>query len=72
MEMQTVKRCRKEFWKPGLCDRSGLEAWTQAGQPTAVDRARQRWQKLLAEHEDPALDETTAKQLKGYVEDLGA
>ena len=72
MEMQTVKRCRKEFWKPALCDRGGLEAWTQAGQPTAVDRARQRWQKLLAEHEDPALDETTARQLKAYMEGLGA
>jgi trimethylamine---corrinoid protein Co-methyltransferase len=72
MEMHTVKRCRKEFWKPALCDRGGLEAWTQAGKPTAVDRARQRWQKLLAEHEDPALDETTARQLKAYVEGLGS
>ena len=33
MEMHTVKRCRKEFWKPDLCDRGGLEAWMQAGQP---------------------------------------
>ena len=67
-EMHTVKRCRKEFWTPDLCDRGGLEAWIQAGMPTAVDRARQRWQKLVAEHQDPALDETTARQLKEYVE----
>jgi trimethylamine--corrinoid protein Co-methyltransferase len=68
MEMHTVKRCRKEFWKPDLCDRGGLEAWMQGGKPTAVDRARQRWQTLLAEHEDPALDDATARQLKAYVE----
>jgi trimethylamine--corrinoid protein Co-methyltransferase len=68
MEMHTVKRCRKEFWKPDMCDRGGLEAWMQDGKPIAVDRARQRWQTLLVEHEDPALDDTTAKQLRAYVE----
>jgi trimethylamine--corrinoid protein Co-methyltransferase len=68
VETHTVKRCRKEFWKPALCDRGGLEAWTQGGQPQAVERARQRWQTLVAEHEDPPLDETTARQLANYVE----
>lgn len=68
MEMHTVKRCRTEFWKPNLSDRTGLEAWMQAAKPTAVDRARERWQRLVAEHEDPPLDETTARQLEGYVE----
>jgi trimethylamine--corrinoid protein Co-methyltransferase len=68
MEMHTVKRCRKEFWKPDLCDRGGLEAWMQGGKPTAVDRARQRWQQLVAEHQDPALDEIVARQLGAYVE----
>jgi trimethylamine--corrinoid protein Co-methyltransferase len=68
MEMHTVRRCRTEFWKPDLCDRSGLETWMQAGKPTAVDCARQRWQRLVAEHEDPPLDRTTAQQLQEYVE----
>jgi len=68
METHTVKRCRKEFWTPDLCDRAGLEAWTQGGQQTAIDRARARWQKLVAEHQDPALDETIARQLKAYLE----
>ena len=68
MEMHTVKRCRKEFWTPQLCDRGGLEAWMQAGMPTAVDRARERWQALLAGHEDPALDGTIRKQIEAYVE----
>jgi trimethylamine--corrinoid protein Co-methyltransferase len=68
MEMHTVRRCRTEFWKPDLCDRSGLEAWMQAGKRTTVDCARQRWQRLVAEHEDPPLDKTTALQLQEYVE----
>jgi trimethylamine--corrinoid protein Co-methyltransferase len=68
MEAHTVKRCRKEFWKPDLCDRGGLEAWMQGGQQSAVDRARQRWRKLVAEHEDPPLDQGTARQLQAFVE----
>jgi trimethylamine--corrinoid protein Co-methyltransferase len=68
MEMHTVKRCRKEFWKPKLCDRAGLEAWTQGGQQDAVDRARARWHQLVAEHEDPPLDEVTARQLRDYMD----
>jgi trimethylamine--corrinoid protein Co-methyltransferase len=67
METQTVKRCRTEFWKPDLCDRAGLEAWMQGGQETAVHRARRRWQKLVAEHENPPLDATIARQLEDLV-----
>ena len=68
MEMHTVKLCRKAFWKPALCDRAGLEAWMQGGKQTAVDRARARWQKLVAEHKDPPLDNVIAKQLDEFVE----
>ena len=68
MEMHTVKRCRTEFWGPTLCDRSGLAGLMQAGQQDAVSRARKRWQKLVAEHQDPPLDGTTRSQLRRYVE----
>jgi trimethylamine--corrinoid protein Co-methyltransferase len=68
VEMHTVKRCRTEFWSPELCDRSGLEAWMQGGRQDAVHRARARWKQLVAEHQDPPLDDITAKQLARYVE----
>jgi trimethylamine--corrinoid protein Co-methyltransferase len=68
VEMHTVERCRTEFWEPALCDRGGLEAWMQNGKPMAADRARQRWQALVAKHEDPPLDGTTLNQLKAYLE----
>jgi trimethylamine--corrinoid protein Co-methyltransferase len=67
MEMHTVKRCRTEFWTPAVVDRTGLEAWMASGRKRAVDRAHERWQKLVAEHEDPPLDWTTVRQLEDYV-----
>lgn len=67
MEPHTVKRCRSEFWQPAVCNREGLEAWQVGERQDAVARAHQRWQKLLAEHEDPPLDATTARQLQAFV-----
>jgi trimethylamine--corrinoid protein Co-methyltransferase len=68
-EMHTVERCRSEFWQPAICDRGGLEAWMAGGRQDAVARAHQRWQKLLAAHQDPPLDGTTARQLQAFVEE---
>ena len=68
MEPHTLKRCRSEFWQSEVCSRQGIEAWMDAGRPDAVARARKRWQKLVAEHEDPPLDETVVRQLQAFVE----
>jgi len=69
MEKHTLKRCRTEFWQPTLVDRSGLDAWMEGGRQRAVDRAHERWQKLVEKHEDPPLDETVARQLRTFVEE---
>jgi trimethylamine--corrinoid protein Co-methyltransferase len=69
MEPQTVARCRTEFWQPEVCSRESLEAWMTGGQPDVTQRARGRWQQLLAEHQDPPLDATTASQLRTYIEE---
>jgi trimethylamine--corrinoid protein Co-methyltransferase len=66
-EGHTIRRHRKEFWQPAVCDRRGLKAWMAEGQRDAVDLARQRWRRLLAEHEDPPLDVATARQLESFV-----
>lgn len=68
VEPHTVQRCRSEFWKPTVSDREGIEAWMLSGRQDAAHRARQRWQDLLAAHEDPPLDTRTAKQLQAFVE----
>ncbi|MGB7874176.1 MAG: trimethylamine methyltransferase family protein [Anaerolineales bacterium] len=67
-EDHTLERCRTEFWQPVLFDRSGLEAWWDGERLDTTARATQRWKDLLASHEDPPLDETTARQLQSYVE----
>jgi trimethylamine--corrinoid protein Co-methyltransferase len=66
-EDHTLERCRTEFWQPYLFDRSGLEAWWEGERLDTTDRARQRWQDLLAQHEDPPLDEIIIRQLDAYV-----
>jgi trimethylamine--corrinoid protein Co-methyltransferase len=69
MEPHTVERCRSEFWQPVVCHREGLEAWMANGRLDVAQRARQRWKQLLAEHKDPPLDATTARQLQAFVEE---
>lgn len=67
-EDHTVERCRSEFWAPAVVDRRGLDNWMAAGRETAVDRARRRWQRLVAEHQDPDLDASIARQLSDYMQ----
>ncbi len=68
-EDHTLERCRTEFWQPALFDRSGLEAWWDGERLDTTARATQRWKELLARHEDPPLDQTTARQLQTYLEE---
>ncbi len=67
-EDHTYARCRSEFWLPDISDRNGLHAWMNNGRENADVRAQRRWQTLLAEHEDPPLDESVIRQLRGYVD----
>jgi len=45
----------REIWQPTLIDRTPLEEWTQAGRPSARDRARQQTEKILATHQPEPL-----------------
>ena len=44
-----------------------LTVWENQGCPDSLVFARQRWQLLLAKHQDPPLDKTTARQLQNFV-----
>lgn len=70
-EDHTVQRCRTEFWRPAVSDRAGLDAYAQGRTLPIMERARQRWQKLIARHEDPPLDAIVARQLRAYVDQHG-
>jgi len=65
----TVQRCRTEFYRPAVCDRSGLSHWIESGGEDAVDRAKARWQKLLEAHEDPPMDADARRLLDAYLAD---
>jgi trimethylamine--corrinoid protein Co-methyltransferase len=69
MEDHTVRRCRTESWQPTVASRVDLASWQEDGRADVVARAHQRWQRLLAEHQDPPLDEVTARQLQAFVEE---
>jgi trimethylamine--corrinoid protein Co-methyltransferase len=67
MEEHTLDRCRTEYWRSAVNDRSNLTVWEKEGCPDSVVFARRRWQQLLARHQDPPLDEITARQLQAFV-----
>lgn len=64
----TLQRCRTEFWKPDLADRSGLESWWGGERLDTTARARKRWQELLAAYQQPDLDPVVVRQLEDYVQ----
>ena len=68
MEDEMLERCRTAFWEPEVSDRTRLDEWTETGRPTTVDRAIERWQRLVAAHEDPTLEKVTARQLAAFIE----
>ena len=69
METHTLDRCRTEFWRPQLAAREGMDGWMSAGRPDIVTQAHQRWQKLVADHEDPPLAASIVKQLQQFVDE---
>jgi trimethylamine--corrinoid protein Co-methyltransferase len=49
-EAHTVQHYRREHFIPRLLPREPLEAWEKAGSRTAIEHARERVKKILAEH----------------------
>ena len=68
MHDHTLRHFRTAFYRPTVSNRDALPAWEEKGSLSMLARANALWQKLLAEHESPALDETPSRQLDEYVE----
>ena len=64
----TQDRYRDEFYEPLISDWRNFEAWTEAGRPTAFDKANQLVKRALAEFEAPPLDDAVAAELSSFVE----
>ena len=52
-----------------LTDTNSFEQWTDDGGLDMQQRANQRWRKMLAEYEPPAIDDATDRELRSFIED---
>ena len=55
------------FYEAALSDSNSVEQWEEQGSKDAQRRAYERWNKLLAEYEPPALDPAKREALVDYV-----
>lgn len=64
----TQDRYRTEFYEPLISDWRNFESWTEAGQPTAFDRANRLAKDALARFEPPPIEDSVLAELTDYVE----
>jgi len=57
----------KECWYPSILERFSYESWTEAGQPTSVETARQAARDAIANHTPEPLPQATVETLQGLV-----
>ncbi len=64
----TQERYRTAFHSPILSDWRNFESWTEAGSPTAMEKANRVWKERLASYEKPPMDPAIAEELDDFVE----
>jgi trimethylamine--corrinoid protein Co-methyltransferase len=67
-EPHTAEQFRTELYLPSLSNRQNISRWQAQGRTSIVDRARTRWQDVLAAHRVPSLDTSTIALIDRYVE----
>jgi trimethylamine--corrinoid protein Co-methyltransferase len=63
----TLENFETAFWKSSLADANSYEQWAEEGSKDANTRATARWQSMLAQYEQPPLDDAIAAELADYV-----
>ncbi|HKJ28400.1 MAG TPA: trimethylamine methyltransferase family protein, partial [Anaerolineales bacterium] len=71
-EDHTAENFRKELFIPSLYSREPFEAWQKAGEPMAMDHAREKVKKVLAEHEPYEVDPEIEKDLDMFRQSVAA
>jgi trimethylamine--corrinoid protein Co-methyltransferase len=64
----TQDRYKTAFYAPVLSDWRNFETWTEAGQPTAIEKANRIWKERLAAYEEPPMDPAIREELDAFVE----
>ena len=65
---QTMERFETAFYAPMLSDWRNFETWAEDGSKTAYQRANTLYKQLLAEYQEPAIDEATRDALNDFVD----
>ncbi len=63
----TQERYKTAFYSPVLSDWRNFESWTEAGSPTALDKANKVWKQRLAEYEKPPIDPAIEEEINAFV-----
>jgi trimethylamine--corrinoid protein Co-methyltransferase len=63
----TQDRYKTAFYAPVISDWRNFETWTEAGAPTAVEKANRVWKERLAAYEEPAIDPAIREELDAFV-----
>ncbi|HVW58216.1 MAG TPA: trimethylamine methyltransferase family protein [Rhizobiaceae bacterium] len=63
----TQARYKTAFYAPILSDWRNYESWTQAGAPTAIEKANRVWKERLAAYEEPYMDPAIREELNDFV-----
>ncbi|MBX3012900.1 MAG: trimethylamine methyltransferase family protein [Caldilineaceae bacterium] len=63
----TMRHFRTAFYRSDLFDYNSAEQWELNGALDTNQRANQKWKKLLADYEPPALDEGLERELLSFI-----
>lgn len=63
----TQDRYKTAFYAPILSDWRNYETWSEAGSPTAIERANRIWKERLAAYERPPIDPAIEEELDAFV-----
>jgi len=71
-EAHTAAHFRKELFIPKLYSREPYETWEKEGKKLALDNAREKAKKVLAEHQPNTLDAALEKELEAFRQEVAA
>ena len=66
-QKHTRKNFKTEFFRPALSDRQSFDAWAKDGLDTN-QRAKARWQEVLANYTAPELDADVKAKIEAFIE----
>ena len=64
----TQSRYKTAFYQPVLSDWRNFETWSEAGSPTAIEKANSVWKERVASYEKPAIDPAIEEELNDFVD----